>query len=145
LGRKTETVTVDGTAFEIRQLGAVRGKALWDRLARSIGGVLGEVAGAIGASKEQQAGVVLKALAVLPQDLLDQLDEAFAANCRVKQGELWIDLGNAHTEDNIFDQTFAGAYEKLIGWRLKCLEVNFAGFLSKLGASSAKPKTSPAP
>lgn len=144
MGREAETVTVDGDTYQIKPLGAVKGKALWDRLARAIGGGAASiVASASAGTVEAQAGAVLGAMAAIPQDLLNDLDEAFAASSKVKMQAGFLELGNAHTEDNIFDQHFSGAYEKLMQWRVACLKVNFAGFLGKLASFGATKKAAP--
>jgi len=137
MARKTETVAIGGNTFQITALGTVRGKGLWDRLARAIGANVSDVASSAGKGMERQAIAALRALADVPQDLLDDLDEAFAGSCKVQKGGVFLELGSSRIEGGVFDQAFEGAYDSLMEWRIACLKVNFAGFLAKLAASAA--------
>lgn len=144
MAKKTESVTVDGIEYQITQLDTTPGLRLYNKLARLLGDAIrGELAGAKDV-ESAMAGAMLRAISIIPEEDMLSLGRTFAGTCKVRQGELWLDLTDA-----IYEQHFAGQLSHWTMWVLACLRVNFSDFLSRAkrsiagAAAAGAPVTSP--
>ncbi len=119
--------TIDGVEYEVTQLGAKEGRALFVRISKMAGPVLGELAklnmSRVMDSDISQIGPALDALTRnVSEEDLDVLCSKFAERSAYRDGKDWPEL------DRHFDEHFAGAYLRMIKWLLFCIEVNYADF-----------------
>ena len=135
MAKKTERVRIDNEEYAISQLGAVEGLELYHELVRAFGPALRDELSQYRPAEETMARVLLRAIELMPRELMRELRQKFAANSKVKSGELMVGLG----EGDIFDQHFAGRYGLLTKWLLACLKVNFADFLAGSGNLGGPP------
>lgn len=121
--RETRKRVIGDYEYEVTQLGAIRGSAVFVRVMKLLGPLF--------ASKDQAA-----LFAGIQEEDVRYLIDAFGPmTLVVGQGQL----------DKIFDLHFAGKYKDMMGWLLFCLEVNYGDFLRGRGldaAPSAGPQAS---
>lgn len=129
--RHTEVKDIEGCSYEITQLGAIKGSAVFVRVLKMLGPALA-------------TGNVGSLLGALDEADVKYLVDAFAPLTNVPgQGQL----------DKIFDLHFAGRYKALVQWLLACLQVNYGEFLQgkvgslagALGAAGLGPSASSSP
>ena len=136
MARKSETVTIDGETYEVTQLGAIEGSSLYHELVKALGPMLREE---LPKQLDQEAsgalaGIIIRAIEVLPGDLVARMRTAFMRNCKLHTGGIAVEM-----TESIFDQHFAGRYGLMTKWMVHCLKLNFAGFLGD-SAPAASPQ-----
>lgn len=122
---KTETVTIDGTKYEMKRLGALEGRRVLARLGQVAGPALAELARTDGQGVESFAFAAAKLTEKLDPDTFDKICDIFMAQTRVflKEDEApWM-------TEAIFNDHFSGAYLKLLKWLGAHLQLNFPDFL----------------
>lgn len=130
------TLTIGGRQFVITPMGAFRGLALMERLAKVLGPALGQVAA--GGHKE-----VLDQIAAGLAGLADRLDGTtleWLARELAEDTQCQTPQGGMVPLKGVFDLYFAGEYPLLLAWAKAAFEVNFGPLgdaLSGLGASLA--------
>lgn len=129
-GLPTKTVTIDGFEYEIMTLDALKARPLWVKLFKAFGPGIEAVSHAEGA-QEIALTLLGKTLAELPEELVMQMSDTFAASCTVKQED-----GKRPFVKQVFAIHFAGRPGHFFAWLLECCKVNFADFLD--GSLSAK-------
>ena len=159
MARKTKRFTVDGTQYEITQLGAVEGIDLFHELRKLAipalreliqGGLLDgkvDVEKLDAASTAKIASLVFGLFESMPKALERDLRVEFARNCKVatpSAAGAMLEMGDALEANGVFDQHFAGEYGRYQKWLLVGLKFNFAGFLGGSG-NSAGPEKAPTP
>lgn len=140
---KTVEVNVDGTRFEITQLGALEGGRVLSKLLKAASPALGDLADAEKLSIDTVLGALSRVVHELDEDLLAYLCGVF-----VQKTRCYIGPDTApHMTPASFDQHFAGQYMGLSKWLFEHLKLNFPDFLgerldsvrSALQAQSASP------
>lgn len=154
MARKTESVTISGTQYQITQLGAVEGRGLYKKFVTAIGPLLREViSGPLLSDLQKQSGssddtetdgmrmmqlvapMLVRAIEIIPSDLFEELCSRFTPHCTVGAGQdaagrvMFLPLAN------LFDVQFAGDYASMTSWLGHCVRIN--GFLGMLGSGSA--------
>ena len=143
MARKSVTVNVDREQYELTQIGATEGLAIYSKLAKVLGPMLRRALAepalngqaAAGNPTDQQsfssaaglklADIVIQGLEAMETELTLELAAKFAENSKVKlEGGGMADLVPA-----IFDQHFAGRYGHMTRWFVQHLKLNFADFL----------------
>lgn len=119
--------TIDGIEYEVTQLGAKEGRALFVRISKMIGPSLASLAKADLASlMDSNVAQLAPAIETFVRDVseedLDVLCSKFAERSAYRDGKDWPEL------DRNFDDHFAGAYLRMIKWLAFCVEVNYADF-----------------
>lgn len=154
MARKTESVTISGTQYQITQLGAVEGRGLYKKFVTAIGPLLREViSGPLLGDLQKQAGLpedtetsglrmmqavapmLVRAIEIIPSELFEEMCSTFTPCTSVGAGKdaagkvMFLPLGT------LFDQQFAGDYAGMTSWLGHCVRIN--GFLGILGSGSA--------
>lgn len=115
--------TFEGRRFEITPMGAFRGLAVMERVAKVLGPAVGRLAaGGKGGTD------VLDALASGVAGLADRLDgSTFEWLCRELAADTLCqtEAGGMVPLAGVFDLYFAGRYPLLLAWAKAALEVNF--------------------
>lgn len=157
MAKDTKRVTIGDSQYIITQLGAVAGRLLSKRFVDAMvpvlrdvvcGPALGELQKAV-SSLPDEANVeqsilamlpvigppLLDAVRALPNQLFEELCQAFSESCKVMAGK----PATPQPLDGLFDDHFAGNYLEMYGWFFRCLVVN--GFLANLGAAAKAAST----
>lgn len=134
MAKKKETISIDDQSYVVEQLGAVEGMRIYQRLVKALGPVAREALAQAGSldTEAAQATLVIRALELLPDDLMSELADKFSRSCHVKVGSASMPLSTA----DLFDQHFAGRYGHLTKWIIACAKFNFADFLAKPASSA---------
>lgn len=142
MARKTQTVNVDGDAYQVTQLPIEEGLELYDELLRSIGGGLSRALAAGGGGEgdiETKIGAAfVGSLGSLPPGMLSRIGKRFAKHTKVLTvaGENTLAVA---LNDEMYEDQFAGRLGHWSRWVIACLRLNFADFLPASG-SAGSPK-----
>lgn len=126
MARRTETVVIKGTPYDLTQLGGVEAR----RLSVLFGRVCGPVMAKLTATSldEEAAKAIGEVLADLDEEKLEPLWKAFAKHAVARPDGKRIVLA----DDGAFDEHFAG--EVFAMWQLfiESAKLNFSGFLAEI-------------
>lgn len=123
---KKDTVTIDGTKYEIKRLGALEGRRVLVRLMQVAGPALGALA-------ESEAKGGIEAISLAVAKLAESMNaETFAYLC-----DTFIEQTRVYTAEDtapnmtkqMFDEHFSGNYLAMLKWLAAHLKFNFADFL----------------
>jgi hypothetical protein len=124
--RKTESVTINGTKYELQQLGALQARRVLVRLGQVLSAPIARLANIDGGlDLTAIAGAVADALKGLDPDVLDEVCNAFAVASLVVIGP-----GQKAELAILFDDHFAGKTESdMLLWLGHCVRLNYPTFL----------------
>jgi len=151
MARDAKRVTIGGSQYIITQLDAVAGRLLSKRFVDAMVPVLRDVVCGSAWTDLQKAAAslppdadveqsilamlpvigppLLDAVKALPNQLFEELCQAFSESCQVMAGK----PATPQPLDGLFGDHFAGNYLEMYGWFFRCLVVN--GFLVNLDAA----------
>lgn len=120
--RKTESKVIGDFEYEVTQMGAVQGRKVFARLAKTIGPLLAASAGA----KPDLEKIFGDMLGNIEPELVDFVCDSFAPFTTVTMQD-----GKKPRLSDIFDMHFAGNYQDMVNWIMFAMQVNFKTFLPK--------------
>lgn len=137
--RKQKTITIEGKAYHLSQLGAVEGRRLVLLLLRLLGRFAPLLASAKNALDKDALESIGDALAAIDPKELEPLWDAFARHAYVvlPNGKLSL-----HEQ---FDEHFAGEYFAMTQFFIESARFNFGDFLAKAFATANAPTDAEAP
>lgn len=147
MGRKQQTVTIEGFTYELAHIGAVEGRSLVLLFLRLLGrfaplfvkAKTARDAGKLDASVIEDIGFAINS--VDPKDL-EPLWDAFSRHAQVR-GKDGKTRENLH---EVFDEHFAGEYFAMVHFFIEAAKLNFGDFLAKaLAQASELQGTTPTP
>ncbi len=120
--------------YEITPLTTSEGLPVAHKILQAIGGIIGELVDVArsGATDDQQAAAIGRAVRHVKLELLTELSDTFAKHTKFKAGEQLLEL------PAFYDDHFAQRYDQWIGWLVECCMLNFSSFFSSSAASSLK-------
>lgn len=151
MARKTLERTIDGMAFTIGQLPAMRAVAVFNRLVSIAGPVVEKVFAGTGVASlkldlmsldvGKAAGAVGQLFSSLPQPEFEKLVKELLATATVQEGDGFTDLG----KPGAIDRLFTGQITTLFKVLAAAIEVNFDDFRDALGELRGRSKIPSAP
>lgn len=141
MAKRTDTVTVGESIYQITTLDTDVGIDLYDELLHIVGPALQGATGDMDSLEQFGIALLVGSIGSVPRGMLKRLKNLFAPTCKLMVAtggkKLWVEL----TGDFI-DEQFGASMKHLTAWIIACLRVNFADFLG--GSKSANQDASPA-
>ena len=147
MGIESRKKTIGAHTYTVEQFGAKEGGRVLVRIAKMLGGAVGEAASmADAASLGGKLDVIGKVFSNftdhVSEDDYDYLCDKFSPKTRVTGG----DYGEKEPKlSDYFDSHFAGAYWDMAQWLAFAFEVNYGSFLAVMTEQAKKAKTADQP